>query len=106
MKVLVRCPSVVVLCFSFIRPEASTIQRPGVAGLCLSLKPVGPVGSAVTMGSAAFGVHPSAKEFFCCNAVIRLENARAFVSDQCPMISAHDQRFVTRIRRLERSSII
>src|SRR5258708_16882290 len=86
MKVLVRFLSVVVLFFSFIRSEAGTIQRPGVTGLCLSLKPVGPVDGAVTLGGATSRVHPSAKGFFCRNAVIRLRNARAFVSDQCPMI--------------------
>jgi len=82
MKVLVRFLSVVVLFFSFIRSAASTVQRPCVAGLCLSLKPVSPVGGAVTMGGATFGVDPSAKGFFRCNAVIRLGNARAFVGDQ------------------------
>ncbi len=86
MRVLVRFLSVVVLFFPFIRSEAGTIQPPGVTGLCLSLKPVRPVGGAVTIGGAASGVHPSAKGFFCCNAVIRLRNARAFVSNQCPMI--------------------
>ncbi len=58
MKVLVRFLSIVVLFFSFIRSEAGTVQRPGVTGLYLSPKPVGPVGGAVTMGGATFGVNP------------------------------------------------
>lgn len=82
MEVLVRFLSVVVLFFSFICSEEIAIQRPGVTALYLSLKPVSPVGGALTIGSATFGVNPSAKDLFCCNAVIRSANTRAFVGDQ------------------------